>query len=330
MEERSPKYCINGCQGNLIVRDGETANFGLSGVNGKSSFTGYQVFEGIHLLFNNVENRECSFDCKCSSEILEINFCKEGRFECETVDSFFYLKPGDLSISLRRGMEKLSYFPLSEYNGVSIVIDLGKVPCCLSCFMEDVNVRPTNLAMKFCGDRSCFVTNVGSNIKRVFQDLFDAPKEILKGYYKIKVLELFLYLNSLNIEEDQLVKGDIPKSQILLARRLCHYLNNNLSRRVTIKELATEFDTSETYIKSCFKKVYGDTIYSHTRSQKMHMAASLLRQSSLSVLEIAGSLGYDNGSKFAKAFSDVLGSTPMKYRKNHRADSVLLEQKMME
>ena len=41
----------------------------------------------------------------------------------------------------------------------------------------------------------------------------------------------------------------------------------------------------------------------------------LLRRSDESVLAIAGQLGYDNASKFARAFRQVMGVSPSDYRK---------------
>ena len=43
--------------------------------------------------------------------------------------------------------------------------------------------------------------------------------------------------------------------------------------------------------------------------------SELLRGSDESVLAIAGQLGYDNASKFARAFRQVMGVSPSAYRK---------------
>lgn len=50
----------------------------------------------------------------------------------------------------------------------------------------------------------------------------------------------------------------------------------------------------------------------------MLSAARMLRETGLRVLEIAMCHGYDNGSKFAKAFRDVLGVSPNEYRRGKR------------
>ena len=54
----------------------------------------------------------------------------------------------------------------------------------------------------------------------------------------------------------------------------------------------------------------------------MHATRSIyLRQTDRTVLDIAGQFGYDNGSKFAKAFRDVIGVSPNAYRSGIDCDS---------
>ena len=48
----------------------------------------------------------------------------------------------------------------------------------------------------------------------------------------------------------------------------------------------------------------------------MQKAASLLKNTDKSVLEIAGIVGYNNGSKFAGAFRRVMNKSPNEYRKS--------------
>ena len=57
------------------------------------------------------------------------------------------------------------------------------------------------------------------------------------------------------------------------------------------------------------------------RAQKMHSAAQLLRTSDRTVLDIAGQFGYDNASKFARTFRDVIGVSPNEYRSGLDQDS---------
>lgn len=67
-------------------------------------------------------------------------------------------------------------------------------------------------------------------------------------------------------------------------------------------------------MKQCFKGVYGENIYSYIRRFRMELAAEKLMGSDNTILEIANSVGYENGSKFAAAFKNVIGISPKKFR----------------
>ena len=112
----------------------------------------------------------------------------------------------------------------------------------------------------------------------------------------------------------------IPKStraaraHEILGAAVRDYLDGHPERRVTLGELETEFRVSGTTIKSAYRETFGASLYADTKRRKMHAAAEALRGSDRTVLEIAGSLGYDNASKFAAAFRSVHGVSPTEYR----------------
>ena len=85
---------------------------------------------------------------------------------------------------------------------------------------------------------------------------------------------------------------------------------------ISIEQLADELQISPTHLKNSFRLIYGDSVYSYVRAQKMLAAAEKLRSSNRTVLDIAGDFGYDNGSKFAKAFQKVMGVSPRVFRRD--------------
>lgn len=103
-----------------------------------------------------------------------------------------------------------------------------------------------------------------------------------------------------------------------LAEATCRYLMDHMDRHITIRQLSEVFHVSQTQLKNSFKKVYGTSVYAYIRTEKMWAAARMLRETNETVLEIAGRYGYNNGSKFAKAFSDVMGMTPKEYRNTEK------------
>ncbi len=77
---------------------------------------------------------------------------------------------------------------------------------------------------------------------------------------------------------------------------------------------------ASSYILDRVDKHIGASMYKFIRSRKMELAAQKLAQEELSVMEIAGMVGYENCSKFAAAFRGEFGVSPSGYRRQHRKD----------
>ncbi|MBR6398821.1 MAG: helix-turn-helix transcriptional regulator, partial [Lachnospiraceae bacterium] len=140
------------------------------------------------------------------------------------------------------------------------------------------------------------------------RSLFGDSARILNEDEDTMTLEI--NLTSYENGGDPLSRRPLSPAQVHLAEEISAYLSAHMDRHTTIKELGEIFHVSPTRVKTCIKNVYGMSVYAFARNRKMHAAARLLRQSDATVLEIAGYFGYDNGSKFAKAFRDVIGMTP--------------------
>ena len=100
-----------------------------------------------------------------------------------------------------------------------------------------------------------------------------------------------------------------------LAKKVCGYINEHMDTRLTIEQLAARFFVSPAQLKKSFYSVYGESIYAYVRAYKMQSAALRMQTTGQSISEIASAFGYDNSSKFSKAFRDVMGVSPTEYRK---------------
>ena len=121
-------------------------------------------------------------------------------------------------------------------------------------------------------------------------------------------------MSCLDTNTDELVKRSYSNHQRLLAVQVSRYLAEHMDSKITLDRLSDHFHMSATQIKSSVRSVYGISLHSFIRIQKMQSAAKMLRDTGLSVSEIAGRYGYDNASKFAGAFKTVMGTTPKEYR----------------
>ena len=102
------------------------------------------------------------------------------------------------------------------------------------------------------------------------------------------------------------------------ARRLAEirrYMEEHLDEPLTIPFLSRRACLSTTTFKEGFRRLYGLPVHTWLRQRRMERAAELLRDSSLSVLGVAQSVGYGSASQFSAAFHRQYGMTPAKYRK---------------
>ena len=268
---------------------------------GEAAVTRYRVFPGMELDYRDVHARACRELRDGSGERLEIHHCLEGRVEYRQNGRYFYLSPGDLAVARTSSLPPDSRFPTGHYHGITVTIDPAAAPECLSCILSDVEVRPATLMEKLCPGRTVFTARSSRRVKHVFSELYAVPEDIRKGYLKVKLLELLLFLT--------------------LAEQVKTCLLAEPDRTLTLKTLSQQFNVSEAQIKSSFARVYGMSPAAYARSQRMHGAAALLRETDRTVLDIACQFGYDNASKFARAFRDVIGVSPREYRAGAEYDS---------
>lgn len=104
--------------------------------------------------------------------------------------------------------------------------------------------------------------------------------------------------------------------QVKIIREIHDDLAQHMDRRVTIEGLAHRYLINPTTLKTVFKEVYGSSLAAHMKEHRMERAAALLRETDLSVAEIAGQVGYESQSKFTAAFKEQFGQLPKEYRRN--------------
>ena len=274
----------------------------------------HEVFPGVELTYESIHLSAVVEPCHDDDQTFEIRHCREGRMECQSDSEYFYLSPGDLSIGRPGTQVRTVRYPLSHYHGIVIRIHVDRAPRCLYCVLEDVNVQPRLLMQKFCSGPAAYVARSQPGIAHIFSELYSVPPSIRKGYCKVKVLELLLFLSALDLGSDESAQRQYSRAQRDLALQVSSYLLAHQSAHITLEQLSGHFHVSGTMIKTSIRAVYGVSFSRFARLQKMESAAGLLRNTDRTVLDIANRHGYDNASKFAAAFKEVTGMTPREYR----------------
>ena len=108
--------------------DSTRHRFHLENESGTGDITIYQVFPGIELVYNDMHMAYCNKQQQPSFEIMEINYCKEGRCECLFGEhQYCYMAAGDLSFCSLQYQAHSSEFPTSHYHGITITVNFSQI-----------------------------------------------------------------------------------------------------------------------------------------------------------------------------------------------------------
>ncbi|WBW99158.1 helix-turn-helix domain-containing protein [Oceanirhabdus sp. W0125-5] len=141
------------------------------------------------------------------------------------------------------------------------------------------------------------ITNSKESNKEFLIDLH--AQELTYNLLKVKGLDRILQLNDNNL----------PINKVI------NYINNNIYRSISVKELSKCVDMSESSFSLFFKNTMGVCAKDYIKEVKMIKAMELLKRKN--VTEVAYDLGYENISYFIRLFKNKYGLTPKQYIKKN-------------
>lgn len=283
---------------------------------GEGAIAIYEVFPGVALAYNDFHMRYFDSDFRPAGDLFCIDHCREGRLEYAAKnDAYSYVEAGDLKLDRRLTHTGRFEMPLSHYHGAMVSFDMETARRSLPLQMKDFPVDLRALQQKFCRDRYPVVIHGAESMEHIFGELYAVPEKIKRPYFKIKILELLLYLEALELPEGAEEKPYFYRAQVEKTKAIRAFLAEHMEENFTQEELSERFDIASTPMKRCFKSVYGTTIGDWLLQYRMNQAAVMLKTNrEASVTEIAGQVGYGSPSKFAMAFRRVMGLSPTEYR----------------
>lgn len=93
------------------------------------------------------------------------------------------------------------------------------------------------------------------------------------------------------------------------------YLQNHCSEPCTLDQLSAQFYISSSYLTRVFKSVTGFTVTEYLTVCRVRKAGNLLRDTTISITEIAAICGFGNITYFERVFKRITEYTPLQYRK---------------
>lgn len=300
-----------------VAQSGGCSVFQLRHSTGEGTITQYEVFPGVTFAYNDFHMRQFDSDFVPNGELFCIDHCREGRLEyASRHDAYSYVEAGDLKLDRRLTHRGHFELPLAHYHGAMVTFEMETACKALPGEIRNFPVDLRRLQKKFCPDRYPVVIHGPQYIEHIFGELYTVPEQIRLPYFKIKILELLLYLEALELPDKPEERPYFYKTQVEKVKAVQAFLAEHMDQNFTQEQLSEWFQIPLTPMKQCFKSVYGTSIGAWLLQYRMNQAGVWLRhEKDSSIAEIAGRTGYDSPSKFAMAFRRVMGMTPTEYRK---------------
>lgn len=288
----------------------------FSNETGSGSMTICPLFSGAELYYNDMHLVSFDEAPVLARNVIEINHCRVGRYECSFGEnSCCYLAAGDFAVCAAARKKSSSCFPLRHYHGITILLDPDAVSPEMRSQMEWYGVNLNAIRQYICTENRCCILRSAPVVAHIFSELYTAHAVPDTGYLRLKVLELLHILSRLKDRDDVQQTDYFNQHQVECARRAAKLLTQKLTVHQTIEQLAQDVGLSATALKTCFKSVYGSSVYAYQKEYRLQLAQKLLTETDSTIAEIAHQIGYENPNKFSSAFRQSLGMTPTQYRK---------------
>ena len=119
-------------------------------------------------------------------------------------------------------------------------------------------------------------------------------------------------------------EGNTVRSRTdIIAGQVKHYIDTHFDEQFTLQDISDAIRVSPYHLAHMFKETTGYSPMQYTVRRRLGEAQSLLITTSLSVTEIAVSVGFGNPCHFNTMFSKYIGMSPSRYRSSYvaRAES---------
>ncbi len=277
-----------------------------------------EIFDGIWIVYHDLILSTTELFPLEEPGIIRMNYCISGRCELDFKNNkVFYVGAGDFVAALIDDKQYKHNFPLGSYKGISIVTNEKKLDAFLKTIFVNTKITSTMLIEKIKEYDQYMLLSNNSTLQTImkeiilFDDIFWKEKAILK------FAELILLLINNDMEASQVKGKYLDKNLTNKVKQIKKEVTENTELRITIEEIARKYNISSRAFSDCFKEVYGKTYYAFIKEYRIKKAAEMICNTNNTIGEIAITVGYQNASKFSKAFSDIMNVTPIYFRKNN-------------
>lgn len=145
--------------------------------------------------------------------------------------------------------------------------------------------------------------SIKSKIPNLIIDMYNISKKYDQissdDILLLNKLHLLLYYISSEFPKSFKYNNNITHTYIQEATK---FINNNYMKPITVQEVADRVNLSRSYLYKMFIKHLSESPQSYLINIRMYKSSLLLKETSLSIAEIANKVGYSNSLLFSNFF----------------------------
>jgi AraC-type DNA-binding domain-containing proteins len=193
---------------------------------------------------------------------------------------------------------------------------------CLGCYIswnKDEN-NESGRIFHILNDTPCMVFKDILGLMELFEDALEEAYSKRMGFFnKISNIASILLINSVQIMSSMsLADYSVPLKSNRGDYRFLQidkFINDNISTMITVKQIADYLHLSEKQITRIVRLNCGISTKELIIRKKVHMAAELIKNTSLPVNEISDAMGFSSEYYFSQYFKKFYGESPSYLRK---------------
>lgn len=129
------------------------------------------------------------------------------------------------------------------------------------------------------------------------------------------IRSMFIILTA-TLSRNYSFKDISDKSSVIYIAKSIAYIDEHFREKIYLDELAEMTNLSLRHFTRLFTSAYKITPLCYINSLRLNFACELLKNSSVSISEIAYSSGFSDSNYFSRIFKKNFGKSPVEYRKN--------------
>ena len=261
----------------------------------------------VYISRKKIVNKRTVCEVHCHEEEYELYYMLDGGTTYFIEEEIFRINKGDF-VLIPKGVWHSTDNQHYSHNERILV-----------SFSEDLFSKRTSLVLEALMDMPV-ISVPDARLPELEELLFKMEAEYQQQKMGRKVLlDLYVQELCLLLYRYKCERKSVVHESDKIIYTISEYISKNYDQDITLKSLSKTFSISEGYLSRKFKAVSGLGISQYITYVRISHAEKFLKESNLSVTEIAEKCGFCGSTYFSSVFRKMKGISPLTFRKNNQS-----------